>query len=43
MILEACLQMLIKVNKYAESEFRIKKIYIMNIYCCCLQLSKQTW
>ena len=28
MILETCLQMLIKVNKYADSEFRIKKILI---------------
>ena len=28
MILEACFQILIKVNKYADSEFRIKKFLI---------------
>ena len=28
MNLEACFQMLIKVTKYADSEFRIKKILI---------------
>ena len=36
MNLETCLQMLIKVNKYADSEFRIKKtliwIFIVVVY-----------
>ena len=36
MNLETCLQMLIKVNKCADSEISHLKISHMNIYCCCL-------
>ena len=35
MNLETRFQMLIKVSKYADSEFRIKKNTNFNIYCCC--------
>ena len=36
MNLETCLQMLIKVNRYADSEFHTYKILTINIYHCCL-------
>ena len=36
MNLETCIQVLIKVNKYAESEFFIFEILYMS-NCCCFQ------
>ena len=35
------IKILFMVNKYADFKFRIYKIYIIHIYCCCLQFGKQ--
>ena len=41
MNLETCYQMLIEVNKYAESEFRFHK-FVISIFNICSQIRKKS-
>ena len=43
MNLGTCFQMLIKVNKYADSEFRIKKIIISILFGVVHRLGKRSY